>query len=177
MSRLLLAVPVVFLLGGLAACDDQSMRQQKRYDAYAAAKLWPDGTAARSPPPGAVAQEDGDRHATIATPPAVTRALLDRGRERHDIYCAPCHGRDGDGNGMVVQRGFPKPPSYHGERLRSASASHILDVITDGYGVMYGQASQIDPPDRWAITAYLRALQLSRQADVAAVPGVAKMVP
>jgi mono/diheme cytochrome c family protein len=90
--------------------------------------------------------------------------LLERGRERFNIYCAPCHGQSGDGAGMVVQRGFPAPPSYDTEALRAAPDSHFYDVITDGYGVMYPYADRIGPNDRWAIIAYIRALQLSQSA-------------
>jgi mono/diheme cytochrome c family protein len=94
----------------------------------------------------------------------LTKALLVRGRQRFDIYCAPCHGRSGDGAGMVVQRGFPAPPSYHTDRLRHAADSHFYQVISDGYGVMYPYADRVTPHDRWAIVAYIRALQLSQHA-------------
>ena len=117
---------------------------------------------------------DGSPHARVADAPApranprpITLALLQRGRQRYDIYCAACHGLDGDGDGMVVQRGFPAPPSYHTERLRHAPDSHIYDVITHGYGVMYPYADRVDPDDRWAIVAYVRALQLSRHLPAA----------
>lgn len=100
----------------------------------------------------------------------VTRAVLERGRERFDIYCAPCHGRTGEGNGMVVQRGFPPPPSYHIDRLRSAPVGHFYDVITQGYGIMYSYATRVEPADRWAIAAYIRALQKSHDATLAEVP-------
>jgi mono/diheme cytochrome c family protein len=96
----------------------------------------------------------------------VTRELLERGRERFDIYCSPCHGRTGDGHGMVVQRGFPPPPSYHIARLRQAPAGHFVDVITQGYGVMYSYAQRVEPADRWAIAAYIRALQKSQDASL-----------
>jgi mono/diheme cytochrome c family protein len=99
-------------------------------------------------------------------PPPVTMALLERGRERFDIYCAPCHGADGDGNGMIVQRGFPHPPSYYSNALRQAPNQHFYEVITNGYGVMYPYADRVDPNDRWAITAYIRALQASADVKV-----------
>ena len=105
-----------------------------------------------------------------ALPLPITRALLERGRQRFEIYCAVCHGRTGEGNGMIVQRGFPAPPSYHIDRLRQAPAGHLFDVITRGYGVMYSQASRVEPRDRWAIVAYIRALQLSRHAAASDVP-------
>lgn len=94
-------------------------------------------------------------------PIPVTRAVLDRGQQRFNIYCSPCHGRTGEGNGMIVQRGFPKPPSYHLERLRTAPDGHFYDVMTNGFGMMYSYASRVKPIDRWAIVAYIRALQLS----------------
>jgi mono/diheme cytochrome c family protein len=106
--------------------------------------------------------EVGERR--YASPLPVTMALLERGRERFDIYCAPCHGRSGDGDGMIVRRGFPAPPSYHTDRLRNAPDSHFYQVISDGYGAMYPYADRIDPHDRWAIVAYIRALQLSQHA-------------
>ena len=103
-------------------------------------------------------------------PLPITAELLQRGRERFDIYCTPCHGRTGDGNGMVVQRGFPPPPSYHIDRLRQAPIGHFYDVITQGYGIMYSYAQRVEPTDRWAIAAYIRALQRSRQGKLADVP-------
>jgi cytochrome c553 len=103
-------------------------------------------------------------------PMPVTREVLLRGQERFDIYCAPCHGRTGEGNGMIPQRGYPAPPSYHIDRLRTAPVGHLYDVITRGYGVMYSYASRVEPEDRWAIAAYIRALQLSHNAKIADVP-------
>ncbi len=97
----------------------------------------------------------------------ITLDILERGRERFEIYCATCHGRTGDGNGMIVQRGFPPPPSYHIDRLRQAPVGHFYNVITRGYGVMYSYASRVEPRDRWAIAAYIRALQLSHNAVLA----------
>jgi mono/diheme cytochrome c family protein len=99
-------------------------------------------------------------------PLPITLALLARGRERYDIFCAPCHSPAGDGDGMVARRGFPAPPSYHIERLRRVPDSHLYEVITQGYGVMYPYADRLSPEDRWAIAAYVRALQLSQSAPV-----------
>ncbi|MGA9420817.1 MAG: cytochrome c, partial [Rhodanobacteraceae bacterium] len=99
-----------------------------------------------------------------ANPLPVTPQLLARGRERFDIYCAPCHSRVGDGDGMIARRGFPAPPSYHAQRLRKAPDSHFYDVISNGYGVMYPYADRVAPDDRWAIVAYIRALQVSQHA-------------
>ena len=103
-------------------------------------------------------------------PVPITPQLLARGQERFGIYCAVCHGADGYGHGMIVQRGFPQPPSFHTDRLRAAPAGHYFDVMTRGYGVMYPYASRVTPSDRWAITAYIRALQLSQHAPAAALP-------
>lgn len=100
----------------------------------------------------------------------ITREVLLRGQERFNIYCAPCHGRTGDGRGMIPQRGFPQPPSYHIQRLREAPVGHFFDVITHGYGIMFSYASRVDPRDRWAIAAYIRALQLSQDAKLSDVP-------
>jgi mono/diheme cytochrome c family protein len=97
-------------------------------------------------------------------PRPVTLALLERGRERFEIYCVPCHSPLGDGDGMVVRRGFPKPASYHVDRLREAPDRHFYDVITQGYGIMYAYGDRVDPEDRWAIVAYIRALQRSQDA-------------
>lgn len=117
------------------------------------------------PPAGTVARDD-----TPVPVPPLTAALLARGHERFDIYCAPCHGRSGDGRGMIVARGFPAPPSYHTDRLRAAPVQHFYDVITHGYGAMFPYAQRVAPRDRWAIAAYIRALQASSSARLADVP-------
>ncbi|MBV9859387.1 MAG: cytochrome c [Alphaproteobacteria bacterium] len=93
-----------------------------------------------------------------------------RGQQRFGIYCAPCHGATGDGHGMIVERGFPAPPAYTIDRLRQAPTRHFYDVITDGYGVMFSYADRVAPPDRWAIAAYIRALQQSQSTELAALP-------
>jgi mono/diheme cytochrome c family protein len=103
-------------------------------------------------------------------PVPVTRETLQRGQERYNIYCAVCHGANGHGNGMIVQRGFPAPPSFHSDRLRQAPPGHFYYVMTRGYGVMYSYASRVVPEDRWAIAAYIRALQLSHGATTNDVP-------
>lgn len=153
----------------LAGCD-LSMAHQKRYDTYAPADFWSDGASARPLPAHVVAQGDGARADEAAHPPEVTPQLVSRGRERFDIYCSVCHGLGGDGDGMAVQRGFPAPPSFHIDRLRAAPASHFFDVITNGYGAMYAYADRVSPRDRWAIIAYVRALQLQRHATLALAP-------
>jgi mono/diheme cytochrome c family protein len=100
--------------------------------------------------------------ASASMPNPVTMSLLKRGQERYQIHCSPCHGMLGDGDGMVVRRGFPRPPSYHLDRLRTVPDRHIYEVIRDGYGVMYPFGDRVEPADRWAIVAYVRALQLSQ---------------
>ena len=111
--------------------------------------------------------------ATIPATTCLSRSpsdVLARGRERFNIYCAPCHSRTGDGNGMIVQRGFRAPPSYHTERLRKAPLGYFFDVMTEGFGAMPEYASQIPARDRWTIVAYIRALQLSQEATMSDVP-------
>jgi mono/diheme cytochrome c family protein len=161
----------------LCGCDDHSMTQQSRYVTYGSARLFADDAEAQTLPAGVVAQGDLDRDNAIATPPAVDATLLERGRERYDIFCSPCHGLSGNGDGMIVRRGFPAPPSYHTARLRAAPAQHVFDVISSGYGVMYSYAARIEPRDRWAIVAYVRALQESQNAKLADVPDLKGKLP
>ncbi|RYJ04502.1 MAG: cytochrome c [Acetobacteraceae bacterium] len=160
----------------LGACK-QEMTQQRRYDTYEPSPLWPDGSSARPLPAGVVARGDLARDAAMVDPPEATPALLARGQERFGIFCAPCHGPVGDGDGMIPRRGFPRPPSYHTARLRAAPAPYLFEVITKGYGVMYGYAARVQPADRWAIIAYIRALQLSRGVALAAVPDAREQLP
>ncbi|KMO29097.1 cytochrome C [Methylobacterium tarhaniae] len=173
MTGRLLLLPLLLL----AACDDLSMARQKRYDVYRRADLWADGAAARTPPDGTVRQGALADEAALADPPPVDAALLRRGRERYEAICTPCHGLTGHGDGMIVARGFPKPPSYHEDRLRAAPARYLVDVITHGYGAMDRYANRVEPRDRWAIAAYIRALQLSQGARVAEVPGLRERIP
>jgi mono/diheme cytochrome c family protein len=160
------AVCLVLLLGGCGL----SMTEQRKYKTYSPSNLWADGASARPLADGVVAQGDLALAAVEATPPEISPELLARGHERFDIYCAPCHGLAGDADGVIVAHGFPKPPSYHIDRLLAAPAQHFYDVISKGYGVMYSYADRADPHDRWAIVAYIRALQFSRRATVAEVP-------
>ena len=152
----------------LAACN-QNMEIQPKYSEYSRAPLFR-GTVLRNPPPGAVARDDLTRDDEVRNKPPLSAELFARGRQRFDIFCSPCHGANGDGNGIVVQRGMPSPTSYHADRLRTADDQHFFDVITNGYGAMYSYASRVPPRDRWAIVSYIRALQLSRHASVEDVP-------
>jgi len=158
----------------LAGCEQgmHDMYDQPRYRPGNASPLFADGAATRPPAlgtvaysGGALAQTSSGRRGRMTADqrPAVTLALLQQGRERYGIYCAPCHGLAGDGDGMVAQRGFPAPPSYHTDRLRDATDRHLYEVITDGYGVMYPYRDRIEPEARWVIVAYVRALQASRR--------------
>ncbi len=147
--------PLALLLGG---CD-LSMKDQSRGDPQGSATLWPGGPARGGPPPGTIAVDQAGRDRALASPPALTPALLDRGQERYGIYCGVCHGVGGEGDGEIVKRGFPRPPSFHEPRLVAAPPAYVVDVITHGHGVMYSYADRVEPADRWAIAAYVKALQ------------------
>src|ERR1043165_4153698 len=163
-------------------CTYNPMRDQPRYEPLEASQFFPDNTSARPVVPGAVANnydvtnewfytgKTPDGQLVNVFPFPVTMEVLKRGQERFNIYCSPCHGLSGMGNGMIVQRGFSHPPSYHQDRLRNAPIGHFVDVITNGYGQMYSYAYRVKPQDRWAIAAYIRALQLSQNASVNDLP-------
>jgi mono/diheme cytochrome c family protein len=157
------------------------MHVQPKYKPLAPTSFFDDGRSERPVVPGTVARGHlqidellytGKVNGALAEtfPFPITRWDLARGQERYNIFCSPCHGQLGDGQGMIVQRGFPPPPSYHEDRLRQAPVGHFFDVITNGYGRMYSYASRVSPEDRWRIIAYIRALQLSQHATVNDVP-------
>lgn len=163
-----------------AACR-QDMHDQPRLEPLERSAFFPDRRAARPQVEGTIARGElvEDPHLTTGRvdgalaetfPFPITREHLLRGRERYDIFCSPCHDRVGNGRGIIVRRGMKQPQSFHSERLRSIAPGHFVDVITNGYGVMYDYADRIGPEDRWAITAWIRTLQLSQDAPVAAVP-------
>ena len=175
---------VVIALAGtalLAACR-LDMQVQPRVNPLAKSDFFPDQRSARPPVEGTVARGQLHEDAYFYTgkignspgdylPFPVTREVLDRGRERYNIFCAPCHSRVGDGNGFVPSRGFARtPPSFHIPRLQKAPAGYFYDVITEGFGTMPDYVSQIPARDRWNIVAYVRALQLSQNATMADVP-------
>jgi mono/diheme cytochrome c family protein len=165
----------------LSACRQQ-MFQQPSYRPFQPSSSFADGTSARPLPGDTVARgqlrndqplftgKDANGRDATEFPFPITRDVLTRGQQRFDIYCSPCHGFVGDGDGMLVRRGFTTPPTYHSDRLRQAPVGHFFDVITNGFGSMPSYADQVAVPDRWAIVAYIRALQLSQQAPLADVP-------
>jgi mono/diheme cytochrome c family protein len=179
-----------------AGCSEGDMVVQPKYKPLRPSAFFADGQSSRPIEPGTVArgqlfdrpafdtgEVDGKLVTLIPLPgfdPAdgltgaeareARRRALTRGQERFNIFCSPCHARTGDGDGMIVQRGFSKPPSLHEPRLREVAPGHFFRVMTNGYGAMFSYASRVPPADRWAITAYIRALQLSRNADPADVP-------
>jgi mono/diheme cytochrome c family protein len=178
----LLRAACVLAFVPMSACENaaQNMYDQPKDKPLAASPLWADGRASRPREPdtvvfssGPLADVSSGERGVVSAPAhgvVYTRAALTRGRERLDIYCAPCHGVAGDGNGYITLRGFPHPPTYHSDRLRAAPDEHFFDVITHGYGVMYPYADRVAPDDRWAIIAYIRALQLSQNATIGDVP-------
>ncbi len=165
----------------LAAGCRLDMHVQPKYLPYEPTDFFGDGRSERQPVPGTVARGQlrldelmftGRENGVVVDkfPFPITKADLDRGRERYNVYCTPCHDYTGTGRGMIVQRGFPQPPSYHIQRLREAPAGHFYEVITNGFGAMYSYAARVEPADRWRIAAYIRVLQLSRNATVQDVP-------
>jgi mono/diheme cytochrome c family protein len=161
----------------------QDMHDQPKYESFEASTFFPDGRASRPMVPGTVArgQLREDTHlyeGKVAGKPAGTFPFpidlktIERGQQRYNIYCSPCHDQVGNGDGMVVRRGLRPPPSYHIDRLRQASPGYLYDVISNGFGAMQDYAAQIPVRDRWAIVAYVRALQLSQNATLADVPEV-----
>jgi mono/diheme cytochrome c family protein len=171
----------VTLLGTLLGGCRLDMHLQPKYKPYEPSSFFDDGRSERPVVPGTVARGQlrldehlytGKVNGSIADtfPFPITRKDLERGRERFNIYCTPCHDYTGSGHGMIVQRGFPAPPSYHIDRLRQAPVGHFFDVITNGSGTMYSYAARVSPEDRWRIAAYIRALQLSQKASVDDVP-------
>ena len=177
-----LAATAVALL--LAAGCRQDMHDQPRVRPLGESDFWADGQGARPVPAHTVARGNlradtlyytgrtaaGQLTATLPPPLALSRELLEHGRDRFTIFCTPCHDSTGSGRGMVVRRGFKQPPPYQLERLRQVPIGHFYDVMTNGFGVMASYASQIPPEDRWAIAAYVRALQLAGGARLGELP-------
>jgi mono/diheme cytochrome c family protein len=172
---------VIALSAGLAGCERNDMHNQPRHEPMEVSAFFDDGQSSRPIVAGTVARGQlmsvdmryaGPRpegaEAPDTFPFEITKADLKRGKQRFDIYCSVCHGATGDGDGMIVQRGFAKPPSFHEQRLKDAPAGHFFDVITNGWGAMYSYNDRVFPEDRWRIAAYIRVLQLSQNDAVAA---------
>jgi mono/diheme cytochrome c family protein len=164
----------------LAGCR-QDMHDAPRYEPLEASAFFPNGQSARTlvantVPRGQLREDrhlyegivDGKPAETFPFP--VTAEVMQRGRERFNVFCSPCHGPTGEGNGMIVQRGFRQPPTMHEDRLRNAPVGYFFDVMTHGFGAMQDYSAQVPVADRWAIAAYIRALQLSQRATVDDVP-------
>lgn len=182
LTTLALAAAALFFSG----CDlvPLHMRDQAKYEPLEQSGFYADGLAARPVPANTIprgewgqiklnepfytGQVEGEYVDTF--PMTVTSDVLMRGQQRYEIFCSPCHSRVGDGQGMIVQRGFQQPPSFHIERLRNESNGYYYDVISNGFGAMYSYASRVPPEDRWAIIAYIRALQLSQNANFEELP-------
>jgi mono/diheme cytochrome c family protein len=174
-------LPAVFLLLCFSAGCRLDMQVQPYYRPLAKSDFFNDGRSARLPVDGTIARGDIYEESYFYTgkinnapadymPFPVTTEVLQRGRERFNINCTPCHGRVGDGNGFIPSRGFRHPPSYHIERLRKAPIGYFFDAMTNGFGAMPEYATQVTPRDRWCIAAYIRALQLSQGAPASDVP-------
>src|SRR5271163_33863 len=179
-------LPALLALIAVTAACRLDMHLQPYYRTFAKSDFFADDRSARLPVEGTVARGDLREDTYFYTgkidgvpgdylPFAVTQEVLDRGRERYNITCTPCHGRVGDGNGFIPTRGFRKPPSFHIDRLRAAPIGYFFDVDSNGYGVMPDYAAQVTPRDRWCIAAYIRALQLSQNATPADVPAGQKI--
>jgi mono/diheme cytochrome c family protein len=165
---------VIVLCLAAAGCTKSNMDSQPKYHEYEPGALFRDGQVLQSPVPGTVARDEPVDATEAAARPAMTADLLARGRKQYDVFCSPCHDRVGSGRGIVVERGMPQPPSFHEQKLRAANDQHFYDVISNGYGAMYSFSDRVRPQDRWAIVAYLRALQLSQHAALTDLPAEAR---
>jgi cytochrome c1 len=177
-SRFLVIACTAACLVFSAGCQylRQDMADQPKNRPLSPSDFFPDGRSERplvenTVAHGAIANDElFVPKESNAFPLPVNRELLERGEERYKIFCSPCHGLQGDGNGMVAMRGMKPPPSYHQDHQRQVTNGYLYDVVTNGFGAMYGYSAQIPPRDRWAIIAYVRALQLSRNAKAADLP-------
>ncbi len=170
------------LLLSSSGCElRQAMYNQEKYEPFEASTFFDDCLSFRNQVTGSVARGqmrldthyyqgmiDGQLASTL--PVTVTQELLERGQERFNIFCSPCHDQTGSGNGMIVKRGLKQLPSFHQQRLRDIQVGHFYDVITNGFGVMYSYASRIPVEDRWAIAAYIKVLQLSQNVEFDQLP-------
>lgn len=182
-------ISAVLLAGAgiaLTGCSRLDMQDQPKYRPQRPSAFFADGRSERQPVEGTLARgtlnedtafyegKDAAGKDIEEFPIAVNRTVIERGQQRFDVYCSPCHGRIGNGLGMIARRGFKQPPSYHIDRLREAPVGHMYDVITNGYGAMLNYAAQVQPRDRWAIVAYIRALQYSENANINDLPAEAR---
>jgi mono/diheme cytochrome c family protein len=180
-------VCIIVVLASVVLCTAcrQDMQDQPKYKPLGENTFFPDGRNSRPIPANTIALDElndtGAYHTGMSNgtfvdtiPAPINVKLLNRGHDRYDIFCSPCHGRLGDGNGMVAQRGLRAPANFHTDRLRSVPPGYIFQVITSGYGGMGDYADQVPVDDRWAIVAYIRALQLSRDASLSDVPADAR---
>jgi mono/diheme cytochrome c family protein len=173
-SHWICTIALLFLVAG---CDDMSDGSRQKplegsafFENGQLARHPVEGTIPRELPPAQFTTTRGPDGPIDAFPTPVTRETLRRGQQRYNIYCAVCHGATGEGDGMIVRRGLTRPPSFMEDRLMKAPASHFVEVITNGYGAMYSYSDRVNPEDRWAITAYVRALQFSQRADIKSLP-------
>src|ERR1700729_2038288 len=185
-SRMAATTVLAVLSFAAMGCSRLDMQDQPKYRPQRPSDFFADGRSERQPVEGTVARgalnedtafyegKDAAGKDIEAFPIAVDKAVIVRGQQRFDVYCAPCHGRIGNGLGMIVRRGFKQPPSYHIDRLRNAPVGHLYDVISNGYGAMLNYAAQVSVRDRWAIVAYIRALQYSENANINALPQEAR---
>jgi mono/diheme cytochrome c family protein len=171
-------------VGLVAGCERNDMHNQPRYEPLEESTFFPDRLASRQTLPNTIARgqlvPNNMRIGGLPQGPTpevfpfeITKTDLERGRQRFDIYCSVCHGATGDADGMIVRRGFVKPPSFHEQRLKDAPVGHYFNVITNGFGAMYPYNDRIEPADRWRIAAYVRVLQLAQDKAVASVGGIA----
>jgi mono/diheme cytochrome c family protein len=172
-------IAAAMIVTALAGCHGD-MYDQPRYDPLEKSDFFADGRASRPVVTGAIARGDlrddepfysGKQDGKLVEMPPIeiNQALVERGRQRFNIFCTPCHGRAGYGDGMIVRRGFRQPPTYHSDRLRGVPIGHFFDVMTNGFATMPDYAEQIPVRDRWAIAVYVRALQLSQYAQLDAL--------
>ena len=168
----------ICLLAALAGCEREDMHNQPRHEWQEESTFYANGMSSRPMVEGTVSRSQPLRTEPIVQwrqgdtfadtyPMPIDRAALERGHQRYDIYCSMCHGSTGYGDGMIVQRGFVKPPSLHDERLRNAAPGYFVEVMTNGFGAMYSYNDRVPLDDRWKIAAYVKTLQLSRRADLA----------
>ncbi len=168
----------LFLLGMVLSCESHDMARQEAYRIYNPSSFFANGRSARLPVPGTKDRGSAESEAltraahenTRELPFALTREDLFRGQSRFDINCAPCHGRTGLGNGMIVQRGYSRPPNFHSPVQKAKSMGHIFLVVTNGFGAMPSYAGQVPVRDRWLIAAYIKALEVSRSVPFQSLP-------